>query len=192
MTPTPHPTPHPTPRPTVTTPAGVARPRPLDPASQRIWDIAATVTDPEIPVLTIADLGVLRSARIVNGRVEVSLTPTYSGCPALDAMRADVAAVLGARGYASVSVTVVLAPAWTTEWISAAGREKLRRYGIAAPAGHAAPGQTSTPVRLRLAVPCPRCRSLNTREVSHFGSTACKALYECGSCREPFDYVKVL
>ena len=170
----------------------VARPRPSDAASQRAWDIAAQVVDPEIPVLTIEDLGVLRSVTVgEDGTVAVSLTPTYSGCPALEAMRDDVTSALHAAGYPDVAVDLVLAPAWTTDWMSEEGKAKLREYGIASPTGHSSV-RTSGAVRLQLAVKCPRCSSLNTRELARFGSTSCKALYECRDCLEPFDYFKVL
>jgi ring-1,2-phenylacetyl-CoA epoxidase subunit PaaD len=178
--------------------ASVARPVPTDPAARRAWEVAATVTDPEIPVLTIEDLGVLRSVEVgpstSSGGIAVSvqLTPTYSGCPALDAMRDDVVLALTQAGYADVRVDLVLAPAWTTDWMSDAGKEKLRRYGIQAPTGHAAVRGSGGPVRVQLAVKCPRCDSLNTRELARFGSTSCKALYECRDCLEPFDYFKVL
>ncbi|MEO6199826.1 MAG: 1,2-phenylacetyl-CoA epoxidase subunit PaaD [Cryobacterium sp.] len=170
----------------------IARPRPGDAESQRAWDIAATVVDPEIPVLTIEDLGVLRSVSVGDdGRVSVTITPTYSGCPALEAMRDDVTSALHATGYADVSVDLVLAPAWTTDWMSEQGKAKLREYGIAAPTGLSA-ARPSGPIRLQLAVKCPRCSSLHTRELARFGSTSCKALYECRDCLEPFDYFKVL
>ena len=158
----------------------------------RAWDIAATVVDPEIPVLTIEDLGVLRAVEEDGDRVTVELTPTYSGCPAIDAMRDDVRAALLDAGYADVEVRMVLSPAWTTDWMSEDGKRKLHDYGIAAPNGaapaHAAGGRTA----LRMAVKCPRCNSLDTRELARFGSTSCKALYECRSCLEPFDFFKVL
>ena len=170
----------------------VARPRPVDAASQRAWDIAAQVVDPEIPVLTIEDLGVLRSVAVgEGGAVTVSLTPTHSGGPALEAMRDDVTSALHTAGYADVSVDLVLAPAWTTDWMSEEGKAKLQEYGIAAPTGHSSV-RPSGAVRLQLAVKCPRCSSLNTRELARFGSTSCKALYECRDCLEPFDYFKVL
>jgi len=177
----------------VVTAASVARPVPTDAAARRAWQVAATVTDPEIPVLTIEDLGVLRSVSLDDdGRaVHVELTPTYSGCPAMDAMRDDVVLALTHAGYDTVDVRMVLAPAWTTDWMSDEGRQKLRTYGIQAPSGDA-PVRGSGPVRLQLAVKCPRCDSLNTRELARFGSTSCKALYECGDCLEPFDYFKVL
>ena len=154
------------------------------------WEVAATVVDPEIPVLTIEDLGVLRSVEEDGDRVRVELTPTYSGCPALDAMRDDVRAALAGAGYRDIDVRLVLAPAWTTDWMSDDGRRKLREYGIAPLNGRAA--VHDGPVRMTLAVKCPRCASLDTRELSRFGSTSCKALYECRACGEPFDFFKVL
>jgi ring-1,2-phenylacetyl-CoA epoxidase subunit PaaD len=164
----------------------VARPRPSDPADRRLWDIAATVMDPEVPVLTIEDLGVLRSVRTTGAGVVVEITPTYSGCPAVDAMRDDIATVLKGRGIENVTVNVVLAPAWTTDWMSEAGRDKLEAYGIAPPATR----RTDGVVGLGLGIRCPHCGSLHTRETSHFGSTSCKALYVCQRCQEPFDYFK--
>ncbi|WP_233198310.1 MULTISPECIES: 1,2-phenylacetyl-CoA epoxidase subunit PaaD [unclassified Cryobacterium] len=172
----------------------LARPRPFDAASLAAWAIAAQVVDPEIPVLTIEDLGVLRSVNVTSDAVAVTLTPTYSGCPAMDAMRDDVLTALTSAGYENVSVRLVLSPAWTTDWMSEVGQNKLREYGIAAPTGHATvrgSGPTG-PIRLKMAVKCPRCSSLNTRELAHFGSTSCKSLYECRDCLEPFDYFKVL
>jgi ring-1,2-phenylacetyl-CoA epoxidase subunit PaaD len=164
----------------------VARPRPLGAAESRVWDIAATVVDPEVPVLTIEDLGVLRSVRLTGDGVVVQITPTYSGCPAVDAMRDDIIAAVTMAGYADVLVEVVLSPAWTTDWLSQAGRSKLEKYGIAAPA----PRRGDGIVGLGLGVRCPRCGSLHTREASRFGSTSCKALYVCQRCQEPFDYFK--
>ncbi|MFN2450847.1 MAG: 1,2-phenylacetyl-CoA epoxidase subunit PaaD [Candidatus Dormibacteria bacterium] len=150
--------------------------------------IAAAVCDPEIPVLTLDDLGVLRDVRAVpNGGIEVDLTPTYSGCPALEVMRDDVTSALQRRGYANVRVRMVLAPAWTTDWMSDQGRRKLHEYGIAPPGGVAAAGcQGARPA----GVACPQCGSAHTAELSHFGSTPCKALFRCGGCREPFDHFK--
>lgn len=154
------------------------------------WRIAATVTDPEVPVLTIEDLGVLRAVDVDGGRARVTLTPTYSGCPALETMRDDVILALTAAGFAEVEVRTTLTPAWTTDWMTEAGRRKLSAYGIAPPTGRSSLG--GGPLRLRMAVKCPRCASLDTREVSRFGSTSCKALYECRACLEPFDFFKVL
>lgn len=154
------------------------------------WRVAASVTDPEIPVLTIEDLGVLREVAVDGERVRVTLTPTYSGCPAIDAMRDDVILALTAAGFADVDVRTTLSPAWTTDWMSDAAKRKLREFGIAPPTGRTPLGQG--PVKVRLAVKCPRCGSIDTREVTHFGSTACKALYECRACLEPFDHFKAI
>jgi phenylacetate-CoA oxygenase, PaaJ subunit len=143
-------------------------------------------------VLTIADLGVLRSVDLVDGRVEAVITPTYSGCPAMEAIRDDVETALAEAGFDDVRVTLTLAPAWTTDWMTDAGKQKLREFGIAPPLRQAQGPQAQGRVRLSLAVKCPHCSSLNTRELSRFGSTSCKALYECRDCLEPFDYFKVL
>jgi ring-1,2-phenylacetyl-CoA epoxidase subunit PaaD len=154
---------------------------------QYAWRLAAAVPDPEVPVLTIEDLGVLRDVSIDGARVVVTITPTYSGCPAMDAIRDDIVLALTEAGFVDVDVRVVLAPAWTTDWMSEAGKEKLRAFGIAPPGGRAA---HAGPIRLRLGVRCPRCGSPDTREVARFGSTSCKALYECRACLEPFDHFK--
>lgn len=155
---------------------------------ETVWNIAATVADPEIPVLTIEDLGILRAVDVHDdGAVTVAITPTYSGCPAMDAIRDDILTALAAHGYINVHVNLVLSPAWTTDWMSGAGRAKLEQYGIAPPTGRAASGKIS----VRLGIKCPQCSSLNTRELTRFGSTSCKALYVCQDCREPFDYFKV-
>jgi ring-1,2-phenylacetyl-CoA epoxidase subunit PaaD len=156
-------------------------------ASERAWEIAATVCDPEVPVLTIEDLGILRDVAVDNGRVTVTITPTYSGCPAMATIRDDVTSALTADGYDDVEVRMTLAPAWTTDWMSEDGKRKLVAYGIAPPTGT----RPSGPIRLQLGVRCPRCGSLDTREVSRFGSTSCKSLYECRACLEPFDHFKV-
>ena len=159
-------------------------------AAERARRVAATVVDPEVPVLTIEDLGVLREVSVDAGRVIVTITPTYSGCPAIDAISDDVVLALTSAGFDDVDVRLTLSSAWTTDWMSEAGKEKLRRYGIQAPTGRAA-ARDAGPVRVQLAVKCPRCDSLNTRELARFGSTSCKALYECRACLEPFDHFKV-
>ena len=148
--------------------------------------IVASVPDPEVPVLSIDDLGILRDVRVsADGRVEVTITPTYSGCPAVDAIRADIGSRLAEHGFADVDVRLVLAPAWTTDWMSEAGKAKLAAYGIAPPQPRGA-----GPVTLSLSIRCPQCGSPDTRELSRFGSTACKSLWVCQACREPFDHFK--
>ncbi len=169
----------------------VARPRPADPEAARVWDVAAMVLDPEVPVLTIEDLGVLRSAGFVDGRAHVTITPTYSGCPAMAAIQTDVASALAEAGFVDAVVELVLSPAWTTDWMSEEGKRKLTEFGIAPPSG-LTPVRRTGSIRVALSVPCPLCGSLDTRELSHFGSTSCKALYKCNACQEPFDYFKVL
>ena len=159
---------------------------------QKAWDIAATVVDPEIPVLSIADLGILRDVAVAGDHVKVTITPTYSGCPAMDAIRDDLKTAFAKEGYADVEVDLVLAPAWTTDWMTESGKQKLQEYGIAPPTGHSTAARHAGPIRLSLAVKCPQCASLNTKELTRFGSTSCKALYVCQDCKEPFDYFKVL
>lgn len=156
-----------------------------------LWDAAASVLDPEVPVLTIADLGVLRDVTIdERGHVEVTITPTYSGCPAMDVIRRDVVAALRAVGRDDVEVHTVLSPAWTTDWMTERGRKALLDYGIAPPT--ASRRTAGRPVALALSVRCPQCGSLEAREVSRFGSTACKSLWVCAACREPFDHFKAI
>ena len=155
----------------------------------RAWDVAATVLDPELPVVTIEDLGILRDvAEDDQGRVHVQITPTYSGCPAMETIRDDLVEVLSVAGFQHVSVEFVLSPAWTTDWLTDEARAKLEAYGVAPPVTRVADG----PVVLSLSVRCPQCGSLDTRESSRFGSTACKSLWVCQSCREPFDHFKSL
>jgi len=145
------------------------------------WKIAADLPDPELPVVTIADLGILRDVTEDDqGRVHVQITPTYSGCPAMETISADLVEALTTAGYQHVDVEFVLAPAWTTDWMTEEAKAKLASYGVAPPG----------PVALALSVRCPQCGSLDTREWSRFGSTACKSLWVCGSCREPFDHFK--
>ncbi|GAA1870060.1 phenylacetate-CoA oxygenase subunit PaaJ [Paeniglutamicibacter psychrophenolicus] len=151
-------------------------------------EIASRVTDPEIPVLTIADLGILRDVEMAGDTVVVTITPTYSGCPAMDAITEDLGIVFKESGYQDVRVNLVLSPAWSTDWMTESGKSKLQAYGIAPPTGTGHRG----PVTLGLAVKCPQCHSLNTKELSRFGSTACKSMYQCKDCLEPFDYFKVL
>ena len=155
--------------------------------------VAAEVMDPELPVLSLADLGVLRDVATVGERVVVTITPTYSGCPAMAAMRAELTARLHAAGYPDVEVRTVLDPPWSTDWISPAGRRALAEHGVAppGPAPRRRPGPVPlTLVRPQRTVACPRCGSADTEETSEFGSTACKALRRCRSCAEPFEHVK--
>lgn len=144
-----------------------------------------------MPVLSIEDLGILRAAAAKDdGSAVVVITPTYSGCPAMDTITADIETALNTAGYPKVTVQTVLKPAWTTDWMSEDGRRKLREYGITPPSGNAP--VRGGPISVGLSVKCPHCDSLNTRELARFGSTACKALYQCNACLEPFDYFKVL
>jgi len=155
--------------------------------------VAETVTDPELPMLTLADLGVLRDVRTEDGTVVVEITPTYSGCPAMGVMRADLVHALHRAGFADVDVRTVLSPAWSTDWISAAGRRKLAAGGIAPPGK--APVRAAGPVPLSLGptrrtATCPVCGSEDTEQTSEFGPTACKALLRCRVCGEPFEMIK--
>ncbi|GII84329.1 phenylacetate-CoA oxygenase subunit PaaJ [Sphaerisporangium siamense] len=160
----------------------------------RAGEVAATVADPELPMLTLADLGILREVTETgDGRVVVTITPTYSGCPAMDAIRADLSAALRAAGYADVEIRTSLTPPWTTDWIGEAGRRKLAAAGISppGPAPRRAPGPVPValgPVRARLT--CPNCGSGETGEISRFGATACRSLWRCQACHEPFEHVK--
>ncbi len=156
-------------------------------------ELVGRVPDPEIPVLTIADLGVLRDVAVDDrGCVVVTITPTYSGCPAMDAIRADIKAVLAEHGHPDATVRTVLAPAWSTDWITPAGRAALAEYGIAPP-GPRPPGPVVVQIgRSNATVRCPRCGSADTRQTSRFGSTACKSLHTCASCLEPFDHFKAI
>jgi ring-1,2-phenylacetyl-CoA epoxidase subunit PaaD len=155
-------------------------------AIDEIRSAAGAIPDPEMPALTIADLGILRDVRIdASGHVDIDITPTYSGCPALDTIREDVERCVRDQGYADVTVRTVLSPAWTTEWMSEAGRVKLREYGIAPPRQH---GFDLTP--LTVAVQCPRCNSSRTHELARFGSTQCQAVRQCDACGETFPHFK--
>jgi ring-1,2-phenylacetyl-CoA epoxidase subunit PaaD len=153
---------------------------------QRAWDVAAGVVDPEIPVLTIADLGVLREVAVNDGHVEVAITPTYSGCPAMNMITLEIELALDRAGFRHSKVQTVLSPAWTTDWMSEDGRQKLREYGIAPPLA----GSSRRALFGIEQVACPQCGSKNTEVLSEFGSTSCKALWRCNSCHEPFDYFK--
>jgi ring-1,2-phenylacetyl-CoA epoxidase subunit PaaD len=162
-------------------------------AEVRARAAAAAVVDPEMPMLTLADLGVIRDVDVVADAVTVTITPTYSGCPAIEAMRDDLGVALAEAGFAQVHVRTVLSPPWSTDWISDEGRRKLAEHGIATP-GRAA-SRASGPVPLTLTAPsaavrCPRCGAPTTEEISRFGPTACTALRRCPACREPFEHMK--
>jgi ring-1,2-phenylacetyl-CoA epoxidase subunit PaaD len=155
-----------------------------------VYEILAGVPDPEVPVISVVELGIVRDATIASdGAVTVIITPTYSGCPAMFEIEKDVVSALEASGAPRVEVRTVLSPAWTTDWIGPEAREKLRKYGIAPP-GRAASAGLVTLTRARAAVPCPWCGSKDTELKSEFGSTACKAIHVCRACRQPFDEFK--
>jgi len=164
---------------------------------KKIWSILEKITDPEVPVLSIFDLGIVRNVILHqnippaggDGGIEVIITPTYSGCPAMDMIAMNIRLALLEHGFNNVRVTTVLSPAWTTDWMSEEGKRKLKEYGIAPPN----PRQQVCNNDLfapHEAVQCPHCNSYHTHRISEFGSTACKALYQCLDCKEPFDYFK--
>jgi ring-1,2-phenylacetyl-CoA epoxidase subunit PaaD len=172
-------------------------PQAADATLQRAWAVLEAVPDPEIPVVSIRELGILRDVRRdADGTLEVVITPTYSGCPAMSQIAEDVGHALDVAELAPYRIATVLAPAWTTDWITADARDKLRNYGIAPPTGNcgtAAPSQEKVVRFVPRTLPapsCPRCSSAHTERLAQFGSTACKALYRCLDCREPFDYFK--
>lgn len=167
------------------------------PPTERIWDWLSQVPDPEIPVISLTDLGIIRDVEWQGDTLVVTVTPTYSGCPATGIINLDIETALRSHGIEKLELKRQLAPAWTTDWITAEGREKLRAYGIAPPVdGTAADGVLAGRVaRLRggnLTIQCPRCGSTHTQKVSQFGSTPCKASYRCTDCLEPFDYFKCI
>jgi ring-1,2-phenylacetyl-CoA epoxidase subunit PaaD len=156
---------------------------------QKIIDILANVPDPEVPVLSVLDLGIIRDVVLPgDGSVEVVITPTYTGCPAMDVIATQIRMELLAHGYANIKIRTVLSPAWTTEWMSEEGKRKLKEYGIAPPLPK--PQVSNTTLFAEETIQCPHCNSWHTRKVSEFGSTACKALYTCAHCLETFDYFK--
>ena len=154
------------------------------PIRDKIFEILEQVSDPEVPVLSILDLGIVRDVIVHGEEIEIVITPTYSGCPAMDVISIDIRLKLIEFGFSKLKITQVLSPAWTTDWMTSRGKEKLLEYGIAPPlynrAAEDLPGN----------IVCPQCKSDDTTLLSQFGSTACKALYQCNSCREPFDYFK--
>jgi ring-1,2-phenylacetyl-CoA epoxidase subunit PaaD len=162
-------------------------------AREEYWAAVGAVLDPEVPVLTVIDLGIVRDIREERGAVVVDVTPTYSGCPAMQTIEHDIVEALEKAGAARVVVNTVFQPAWTTDWISADAKERLRAYGIAPPSGTAAVATELIPLQRRQdTITCPHCGSRNTESRSEFGSTACKAIYYCAGCAEPFEYFKPL
>ena len=157
--------------------------------NQTLFDILETVSDPEIPVLSIMEMGVVRDVKMINNIVEVTITPTYSGCPAMDVIGDDIKKALKEKGF-EAKVNLVLSPAWTTDWITPKGRQALEKYGIAAPLE--AEADKEALLGNKKLVKCPQCGSFQTKLVSQFGSTACKAFFQCEDCLEPFDYFKCL
>ncbi len=157
------------------------------PTVESVMAILATVPDPEVPVISVVDLGIIRKVEFEGGALTVSVTPTYSGCPAIEAININVLAALQEAGFTEVKVKSVIAPAWSTDDITAAGRAKLQEYGIAPPNGSASKASLTGDDKPRA---CPQCASTDTQLLSQFGSTACKALYKCHACLEPFDYFK--
>jgi ring-1,2-phenylacetyl-CoA epoxidase subunit PaaD len=153
---------------------------------QQLWDIVSKVPDPEVPVLTIADLGVLRSISVEDGLPIITITPTYSGCPAMDMIGMEIRLALLENGIRQFEIRTVLSPAWTTDWMSEAGKQKLEAFGIAPPVGKSFNQQLLE----NTTVPCPHCGSHHTQLISEFSSTACKAFYTCNDCQEPFDHFK--
>ena len=155
--------------------------------TEDIWKLMEDINDPEIPVLSITDLGIVRDIKLTDSGVEVFITPTYSGCPAMDVISMNIRMALLKEGFGKVKITQQLSPAWTTDWMTNEGKEKLRAYGIAPPVGKSFDKKY---LEKELKVECPLCHSKNTKLLSQFGSTACKALYQCTDCLEPFDYFK--
>jgi ring-1,2-phenylacetyl-CoA epoxidase subunit PaaD len=158
------------------------------PSVDAAWDALARVPDPEVPAVSIVELGIVRDVEVADGRVRVVVTPTYSGCPATEVIATSIREELARGGFADVDLVTTLSPPWTTDWIAPEGKRKLARFGIAPP--HAVVNVAGISRLRRAAVACPRCGSTRTSLLSQFGSTACKAQYRCDDCREPFDYFK--
>jgi len=158
-------------------------------SKEKIWKLLEQVNDPEVPVLSVIDLGIIRDVKINNDEIEIVITPTYSGCPAMDVISMNIRMELLQHGFHKIKITSILSPAWTTDWMSEQGKEKLKAFGIAPPTGKQQVCHTEL-FHDAEAIQCPKCNFYNTRLISQFGSTACKALYVCEDCREPFDYFK--
>lgn len=160
-----------------------------DISTRQIWSLLEEVTDPEIPVLSVVDLGIIREVKTDNDEVQIAITPTYTGCPAMDVIGMNIRMTLLENGYKNIRIVQTLSPAWTTDWMTEEGKRKLKAYGVAPPN---ATQQVCHPGLFAAgeAVQCPHCNSYRTHRISEFGSTACKALYQCDECSEPFDYFK--
>lgn len=157
----------------------------------KIWKLLEEIPDPEIPVLTIHDLGIVRKIDEINNEIIVTITPTYSGCPAMNQFEADIVTTLNKQGYDKVSIVTTYDPPWTTDWLSEEAKKKLQDYGIAPPEQKTT-DKNALLVDDRKSVTCPQCKSTNSKMISQFGSTACKSLYQCNDCMEPFDYFKCI
>jgi ring-1,2-phenylacetyl-CoA epoxidase subunit PaaD len=149
---------------------------------ERIWKLLEGIPDPELPVLSIVDLGIVRNVQVINDEIYIAVTPTYSGCPATEMINMNIRLGLLQQGYQNVKINTKLSPAWTTNWMNEKAKQKLKNYGIAPP--------VEKKTRDVIEIKCSQCQSLNTKLISQFGSTACKALYQCNDCKEPFDYFK--
>jgi ring-1,2-phenylacetyl-CoA epoxidase subunit PaaD len=159
--------------------------------TDKIWNLLEEIPDPEIPVLTIHDLGIVRKIDEINNQIIVTITPTYSGCPAMNQFEADIVTTLNKHGYDKVSIVTTYDPPWTTDWLSEEAKKKLQDYGIAPPEQKTT-DKNALLVDDRKSVTCPQCKSTNSKMISQFGSTACKSLYQCNDCMEPFDYFKCI
>lgn len=158
-------------------------------SKKEIWDILSEVEDPEIPIINVVEMGIVRNVETSENLVEVTITPTYSGCPAMKTIEEDIAEILEEKKVGPFQIKTVLSPAWTTDWMTNEAKEKLRSTGIAPPEGTADKGLLMGKIKN---ITCPRCGSKNTQMISQFGTTACKALYKCLDCLDPFDYFKCL
>ena len=167
---------------------GASKAPPPGGLEETIWNLLEHVKDPEVPVLSVIDLGIVRSVKVEGDKIEITITPTYSGCPAMDVISMDIRLKLIEKGYRNISIKQQLSPAWTTDWMSEAGKQKPKTFGIAPPN----PKQQFCNEEMfrQEAVQCPRCNSYHTELISQFGSTACKAMYRCLDCKEAFDYFK--
>ncbi len=156
---------------------------------ENIWKLLDSVMDPEVPVISIVDLGIVRDVILEDIGLKIIITPTYSGCPAMDYIENDIRQTLGKEGFDSIAIETVLSPAWTTDWLTEKAKKKLQEYGIAPPEGSI---DKSSLLSEPKNITCPHCKSTETEMISQFGSTACKALYKCKDCLEPFDYFKCI